>query len=47
MKDRQIFIDLGEVRDVSEVFVNGQSAGILWKKPYRAEHHRACKGRRE
>jgi hypothetical protein len=30
-------IDLGEVRDVAEVFINGQSAGILWKKPYRAD----------
>jgi len=30
-------LDLGEVRDVAEVFINGQSAGILWKKPYRTE----------
>ncbi|MDR1098028.1 MAG: hypothetical protein LBL57_07850 [Tannerella sp.] len=27
-------LDLGEVRDVAEVFVNGKSAGILWKKPF-------------
>lgn len=27
-------IDLGEVGDVAEVFVNGQSAGILWKPPF-------------
>ena len=26
--------DLGEIRDVAEVFINGKSAGILWKKPY-------------
>ena len=32
-----MIIDLGEVRDVAEVFVNGKSAGILWKKPYRAD----------
>ena len=37
MKDRKLIIDLGEVRDVSEVFVNGKPAGILWKKPYRTD----------
>ena len=30
----RIFLDLGEIRDVSEVFINGSSAGIQWKKPY-------------
>jgi hypothetical protein len=34
--DKQVVIDLGEIRDVAEVFVNGKTAGILWKKPYRA-----------
>ncbi|MCP4311265.1 MAG: hypothetical protein GY790_08390 [Bacteroidetes bacterium] len=34
---RRIFLDLGEIRDVSEVFINGSSAGILWKKPYLAD----------
>lgn len=32
-----LLLDLGEVRDVAEVFVNGKSAGILWKKPYRLD----------
>ena len=27
----------GEVRDVAEIFKNGKSAGILWKKPYQAD----------
>ena len=31
---KDMSIDLGEVRDVAEVFVNGKSAGILWKKPF-------------
>jgi hypothetical protein len=31
---KKYFIDLGEMRDVAEVFVNGKSAGILWKKPF-------------
>jgi hypothetical protein len=37
MINKSIVIDLGEVRDVAEVFVNGRSAGILWKKPYRSD----------
>ena len=32
-----MIIDLGEVRDVAEIFINGKSAGILWKKPYQAD----------
>jgi hypothetical protein len=31
------YIDLGEVRDIAEVFINGKSAGILWKKPFRVD----------
>ena len=27
-------LDLGEVRDLAEIFINGKSAGILWKKPF-------------
>jgi len=27
-------IDLGEIYDVAEVFVNGKTAGVIWKKPY-------------
>ena len=34
---KKMILDLGEVRDVAEVFVNGKSAGILWKKPYQAD----------
>ncbi len=30
-----IEIDLGEIADVAEVFLNGESAGILWKEPYK------------
>lgn len=30
-------LDLGRVGDVAEVFVNGKSAGIAWKAPYRVE----------
>jgi len=34
---KAIILDLGEVRDVAEVFINGKSAGILWKKPYQTD----------
>jgi hypothetical protein len=30
-----IELDLGSVKDVAEVFVNGRSAGIVWKRPFR------------
>lgn len=35
--NKKIVLDLGDVRDVAEVFINGKSAGILWTKPYRAD----------
>ncbi len=34
---KKMFLDLGDVHDVAEVFINGKSAGILWKKPYQAD----------
>jgi len=34
---RRIHLDLGDVREVAEVFVNGESAGVLWKPPFRAD----------
>ena len=30
-------LDLGTVRDIAEVSVNGKALGILWKAPYRIE----------
>jgi hypothetical protein len=30
-----ISLDLGEVLDVAEVFVNGDSVGVLWTKPFK------------
>jgi len=35
--NKKLLLDLGDVRDVAEVFVNGKSAGILWKKPYQID----------
>ena len=33
--NHRIILDLGAVRDVAEVIVNGKSAGILWTSPFR------------
>jgi len=30
-------LDLGTVRDIAEVSVNGKALGILWKAPYRVD----------
>ena len=34
---KTIRLDLGEVYDVAEVLVNGESAGILWTRPYQLD----------
>ncbi|HLF33178.1 MAG TPA: glycosyl hydrolase [Cyclobacteriaceae bacterium] len=33
----RIFLDLGEVKVMAEVTVNGNNKGVLWKKPYKAD----------
>ena len=35
--DGRAIIDLGEVKNLAEVIVNGKSAGIIWKQPFRAD----------
>ena len=34
---QRVILDLGDVRDLAEVLVNGQSAGVLWQPPYEAD----------
>ena len=34
---RSIYLDLGGVGEVAEVYVNGKSAGIVWKPPFRTD----------
>jgi hypothetical protein len=34
---KNIYLDLGKVGEVAEVYVNGKSAGIVWKPPFRAD----------
>ena len=33
-KDSQIWIDLGSVKNLAEVVINGKSLGIVWKTPF-------------
>jgi alpha-L-rhamnosidase len=35
--NRSIWLDLGDVLDLAEVFVNGKPAGVLWTKPFRLD----------
>ncbi len=34
---RRIWLDLGKVRDIAEVSVNGSAAGMVWAPPYRVD----------
>lgn len=35
--DKQLFLDLGRVRVVADVYLNGKHLGILWKPPFRSD----------
>jgi hypothetical protein len=37
--DAVMWLDLGEVLDVAEVFVNGVSTGVLWTRPFKVDIH--------
>jgi hypothetical protein len=32
-----LWLDLGELKDLAEVIVNGKSLGIVWKHPFRID----------
>ncbi len=34
-KDAELWLNLGDVKNLAEVIVNGKPLGILWKKPFR------------
>jgi hypothetical protein len=42
-KGARLWIDLGEVKNLAEVMVNGKSLGVVWHAPYRVEATRALK----
>ena len=41
--DRLLYLDLGDVRVMAEVKLNGKDLGLLWKPPYRVELTGAAK----
>ena len=41
--DSKLFLDLGAVKDIAEVSLNGASLGTLWHAPYRVDITRALK----
>ncbi|HEU5081098.1 MAG TPA: glycosyl hydrolase [Opitutaceae bacterium] len=36
-KSRRLWLDLGDVRVIAEVMLNGRNLGVLWKPPFRVE----------
>jgi beta-galactosidase/beta-glucuronidase len=42
-KNAHIWLDLGDVKNLAEVSVNGQPLGIVWKTPYRVDITSAVK----
>ena len=36
-RNAHLLLDLGEVKNLAEVFINGKSLGIVWKTPYRID----------
>jgi hypothetical protein len=36
-KGSRLFLDLGDVKNVAEVSVNGKPAGIAWRPPFRVD----------
>ena len=34
---RRVYLDLGALREVGEIFLNGQPLGIVWKPPFRVD----------
>ena len=35
--DRRLWLDLGQVKNLAQVFVNGRDLGVLWQPPFRVE----------
>jgi hypothetical protein len=42
-ENRSILLDLGSVKEIAEVRLNGQDLGILWKAPFRVDVTKAAK----
>ena len=42
-KGSQVWLDLGDVKNLAEVTVNGKPLGVIWKKPFRVDVTNALK----
>lgn len=42
-KGASIWLDLGDVKNLAEVMVNGKDLGVIWKKPFKADIGSALK----
>jgi hypothetical protein len=42
-KDAELWLNLGDVKNLAEVFINGKSLGVLWKKPFLVDITHALK----
>ncbi|HEX8676265.1 MAG TPA: glycosyl hydrolase, partial [Segetibacter sp.] len=42
-KDEELWLNLGDLKNLAEVIVNGKSFGTLWKKPFRVDITSALK----
>lgn len=42
-ENRSLVLDLGRVREIAEVWLNGQNLGVLWKAPFRIDITGAAK----
>jgi hypothetical protein len=42
-EDQKVYIDLGEISEMAELWLNGQSMGITWAKPFRFDVTRYIK----
>lgn len=43
LKGERYMIDLGDVKNIAEVIINGKNRGIVWKKPFRVDITEAVK----
>ena len=46
-ENRSLLLDLGSVKEIAEVRLNGQDLGILWKAPFRVDITKAAKAGRQ
>ncbi len=36
-KGKNIYLDIGDVGEIAEIFINGNSAGVVWKPPFKVD----------